>query len=128
MACPGLPLEIGRYRGIKREDHVSVGGGREVVSAHHDDLKISPPKADLDVAHGEGDTAGGEQGVANDPAWAGRQRCAEGGHGIRRQRDRKSTRLNSSHVKISYAVFCLKKKKKKKKKKQKKKKKKKNKK
>src|SRR5690349_23476898 len=31
-------------------------------------------------------------------------------------RDRKSTRLNSSHVEISYAVFCLKKKKKKKKK------------
>src|SRR5690606_40518083 len=29
----------------------------------------------------------------------------------RRLRDRKSTRLNSSHVKISYAVFCLKKKK-----------------
>src|SRR5688572_32449897 len=30
--------------------------------------------------------------------------------------DRKSTRLNSSHSQISYAVFCLKKKKKKKKK------------
>src|SRR5690349_25151310 len=30
------------------------------------------------------------------------------------RRDRKSTRLNSSHVEISYAVFCLKKKKKKK--------------
>src|SRR5699024_12802495 len=29
------------------------------------------------------------------------------------ERDRKSTRLNSSHVSISYAVFCLKKKKKK---------------
>src|SRR5438874_5108498 len=28
-----------------------------------------------------------------------------------RQTDRKSTRLNSSHVEISYAVFCLKKKK-----------------
>src|SRR5215469_17147029 len=27
------------------------------------------------------------------------------------ERDRKSTRLNSSHVEISYAVFCLKKKK-----------------
>src|SRR5690625_6744351 len=27
-----------------------------------------------------------------------------------RRRDRKSTRLNSSHVAISYAVFCLKKK------------------
>src|SRR3712207_9455945 len=32
-----------------------------------------------------------------------------GGHG----QDRKSTRLNSSHANISYAVFCLKKKKKK---------------
>src|SRR5688572_32742627 len=31
-------------------------------------------------------------------------------------RDRKSTRLNSSHSQISYAVFCLKKKKKKQKK------------
>src|SRR5690606_41456639 len=30
--------------------------------------------------------------------------------GLRRDADRKSTRLNSSHVKISYAVFCLKKK------------------
>src|SRR5438874_3479579 len=29
----------------------------------------------------------------------------------RGRRDRKSTRLNSSHVEISYAVFCLKKKK-----------------
>src|SRR5690349_24063114 len=29
----------------------------------------------------------------------------------RAKRDRKSTRLNSSHVEISYAVFCLKKKK-----------------
>src|SRR2546430_7789259 len=33
---------------------------------------------------------------------------------IRKQRDRKSTRLNSSHSQISYAVFCLKKKKNKK--------------
>src|SRR5690606_41702275 len=29
---------------------------------------------------------------------------------VQNMRDRKSTRLNSSHVKISYAVFCLKKK------------------
>src|SRR3712207_7510906 len=32
--------------------------------------------------------------------------------GPRPDRDRKSTRLNSSHANISYAVFCLKKKKK----------------
>src|SRR5690606_39494404 len=31
--------------------------------------------------------------------------------GVSARTDRKSTRLNSSHVKISYAVFCLKKKK-----------------
>src|SRR5579885_2859617 len=36
---------------------------------------------------------------------------ARGGLGGGRARDRKSTRLNSSHVSISYAVFCLKKKK-----------------
>src|SRR5262245_66056752 len=36
--------------------------------------------------------------------------CARRDH--RRRRDRKSTRLNSSHLGISYAVFCLKKKKK----------------
>src|SRR6266480_5234059 len=43
-----------------------------------------------------------------------------GAHGVteaaetegRREEDRKSTRLNSSHMSISYAVFCLKKKKK----------------
>src|SRR5690606_582377 len=32
------------------------------------------------------------------------------GHALQDLADRKSTRLNSSHVKISYAVFCLKKK------------------
>src|SRR5437667_4645946 len=37
-------------------------------------------------------------------AWPWRDRCPRG--------DRKSTRLNSSHITISYAVFCLKKKKK----------------
>src|SRR5439155_27187782 len=39
--------------------------------------------------------------------------CRHGEAGRRRdrRRDRKSTRLNSSHVAISYAVFCLKKKK-----------------
>src|SRR5436309_8749052 len=36
-----------------------------------------------------------------------RRGTARGDRGIE---DRKSTRLNSSHVKISYAVFCLKKK------------------
>src|SRR5690242_20952021 len=36
---------------------------------------------------------------------------AVGEHGAHLDADRKSTRLNSSHMSISYAVFCLKKKK-----------------
>src|SRR5690606_41361450 len=38
------------------------------------------------------------------------QVASTGVFGNSRGQDRKSTRLNSSHVKISYAVFCLKKK------------------
>src|SRR5947208_5448656 len=48
------------------------------------------------------------------PAWAGCAGDAPGRRGRRRpyrRPDRKSTRLNSSHQIISYAVFCLKKKK-----------------
>src|SRR6266496_4896531 len=49
----------------------------------------------------------GRRQAARAPGW--RRPCPP------RHPDRKSTRLNSSHVEISYAVFCLKKKKKKKK-------------
>src|SRR5260221_7456764 len=50
--------------------------------------------------------------------WACRCASSAGGQHWRRNgtptfRDRKSTRLNSSHTVISYAVFCLKKKKRK---------------
>src|SRR5207245_11497937 len=48
---------------------------------------------------GEGDLRAGEEGLV-DPLPPGKSE------------DRKSTRLNSSHGSISYAVFCLKKKKK----------------
>src|SRR5688572_31255386 len=54
-----------------------------------------------------------------DRAVAGHFLAVDGAHGdfVRPRaphvRDRKSTRLNSSHSQISYAVFCLKKKKKK---------------
>src|SRR5256885_16938112 len=49
-------------------------------------------------------------GLPDSPG-AGLSPGARSTHG---ERDRKSTRLNSSHLVISYAVFCLKKKKKKK--------------
>src|SRR5207249_7953002 len=44
-------------------------------------------------------------------AWSKRSRASRRSSRASSVRDRKSTRLNSSHVSISYAVFCLKKKK-----------------
>src|SRR2546422_7567183 len=65
------------------------------------------PYTTLFRSHHDGE---GEAQVGNE--WEGVPRRA--GHGLRRdqgKQDRKSTRLNSSHGYISYAVFCLKKKK-----------------
>src|SRR2546426_8970727 len=67
----------------------------------HDALPIS----------GEGAAAG--PGRSSQGPRAVRPRADGAGHPVRVRRalDRKSTRLNSSHLVISYAVFCLKKKK-----------------
>src|SRR3712207_7651114 len=62
------------------------------------------------------DGDGRERVVAERHAPRARQRLAVDHHAhverltIAGQQDRKSTRLNSSHANISYAVFCLKKK------------------
>src|SRR3712207_7928781 len=80
----------------------------------HDALPISPlPRPPDHLARALG--RGGE-GLLDQQRLSGvdrgeGQRVVLGG---RRGQDRKSTRLNSSHAKISDAVFCLKKKKKKK--------------
>src|SRR5206468_13130090 len=51
------------------------------------------------------------QGLRQDPAARSRGTALQHGRYRTGSRDRKSTRLNSSHDQISYAVFCLKKKK-----------------
>src|SRR5690349_22064822 len=58
-------------------------------------------------------TDGGDAQSAEADAAAGASSSAGSRRGMRSSVpvDRKSTRLNSSHVEISYAVFCLKKKK-----------------
>src|SRR2546427_6402599 len=58
------------------------------------------PPGGVPLAH-EGQAQRGQAGPRRSPV-----------HPHQRGRDRKSTRLNSSHSQISYAVFCLKKKKK----------------
>src|SRR5689334_24604345 len=56
--------------------------------------------------------AGGARGVGVEAAGEHRARAAvPAGGAAEEAADRKSTRLNSSHSSISYAVFCLKKKK-----------------
>src|SRR3712207_8793373 len=58
-----------------------------------------------DIGEAAGGRAGVEAAFALDAQAGERFQCPE-------ELDRKSTRLNSSHANISYAVFCLKKKKK----------------
>src|SRR5437773_9104377 len=64
-------------------------------------------------AYAGGWTGGGDAGDATARTRARRRPPERAWHGTGRStpRDRKSTRLNSSHITISYAVFCLKKKK-----------------
>src|SRR5690606_40007649 len=94
------------------------GGGGGVLDAPGHGLlgdAAAVPVAHQRGAPAQGEDARGDQpdqedeGLAPVPAHGrtGAALVAAGGGGS----DRKSTRLNSSHVKISYAVFCLKKKK-----------------
>src|SRR3712207_7193694 len=64
----------------------------DIVGAEHDGMRVARGGAAVDEGLGAGTAAL----VGDDD---------------RRAQDRKSTRLNSSHANISYAVFCLKKKK-----------------
>src|SRR5207302_4648252 len=97
-------------------------------SVHHV-LHSFPTRRSSDLPH-DGEDHEGAEHEGEDDAVPGPHREDEGAprerllrHGADRRRtpdrphgeaplpeDRKSTRLNSSHVKISYAVFCLKKK------------------
>src|SRR5947199_3052106 len=89
-------------------------------SADHPDLHSFPTRRSSDLQRSTSTTP------SSSPSWTpakGRSagspdRCGQRTALSRvstRARDRKSTRLNSSHLGISYAVFCLKKKNKKKK-------------
>src|SRR5690606_40461060 len=78
---------------VDRRDRANLGLPRIVVRRGEDDLITGAP-------------ARGVQHLNTVAALLGRRRQLR----PRVRADRKSTRLNSSHVKISYAVFCLKKK------------------
>src|SRR3712207_8885549 len=71
-------------------DEVDVDGEEDQLDGHQDDDDVLAVQEDSEHPEGEQDRGDGEIVV---------------------EADRKSTRLNSSHANISYAVFCLKKKK-----------------
>src|SRR5207302_3189642 len=74
---------------------------------------IFPKQANGQLIQQDGKTVGSRiigQGFSGPAYFHSRPSAAGTGYDAA---DRKSTRLNSSHVKISYAVFCLKKKKRK---------------
>src|SRR5690606_39680041 len=114
LACARRGLgrtRAGRGRGAPRR---RSGGGRRwrvAGKAGHQSgqripaLEKRAPHRVVDREAQAGLVEGGG-GVASPLAHGLLQAAGEGGL----DRDRKSTRLNSSHVKISYAVFCLKKK------------------
>src|SRR2546430_10278938 len=81
-----LPLDVGH--------HVVEHAGRSPGVVHGEDVGVTERGRDLDLAR-----------EALEPD----RRSELGSQHL--EGDRKSTRLNSSHSQISYAVFCLKKKK-----------------
>src|SRR5690606_39304375 len=78
-----------RSQQAQRGEAVAAGGEEVGVAVRHPAGEVLPPER-------------GECLLDLSPGWLGRR-----GLRLRFGQDRKSTRLNSSHVKISYAVFCL---------------------
>src|SRR5438067_13094504 len=108
LADPGGARDVDL--GHEPTDHVEPDEQHALRGERRADLAREPAVAIVQRA-GDPGRAGGEvapmilrRGYAGERV---RHRLA-----VDEQQDRKSTRLNSSHVSISYAVFCLKKKKK----------------
>src|SRR2546426_11570999 len=102
---------------VEQRAHLLVG---HVLDARHvDERRLAADR--LDLLHEPLEELRRLRGLRQDPRRAAQADCAHalelaphadavpGRRG--REGDRKSTRLNSSHLVISYAVFCLKKKK-----------------
>src|SRR5207253_7050062 len=104
-------------RGVAREPPSSMRNARPVAVRHHADAIAGPERLTRIVLH-DGDHPSTIEAHGQLEPWpaigialdriadnAAQNRAADDCRGLA---DRKSTRLNSSHVAISYAVFCLK--------------------
>src|SRR2546427_7864440 len=86
---------------IRRPPRSTLFPYTTLFRSHRSAGSVSPRRGQGRLRDGFGGQHGGRRSLVR-----GHSRRAGG------RRDRKSTRLNSSHSQISYAVFCLKKKKK----------------
>src|SRR3989475_10374909 len=102
-----LPLLAGFHRPAPgRDPKVQVRG--EVRGAGSTAHRVRPLQGAAQMADGDAYPRPADPGRAPEPdRIPGRPGVRVGGAAAQ---DRKSTRLNSSHSQISYAVFCLKKK------------------
>src|SRR5690606_41678409 len=101
------PTPTARYR-LSLHDALPISRFGEVERARADEQHVVG--LHRPVLGGHGRTFDQRQQVTLH-AFAADRAAAHVAHQVRAdEEDRKSTRLNSSHVKISYAVFCLKKK------------------
>src|SRR5699024_2889572 len=139
MTSPRTPLMAGNWK-MTQDHHEAVALVQklawELQDAKHDydsvEVAVIPPFTNirsvqtlvegdkLELRYGAQDVSAHEKGAYTgevSPVMLSKLGITYAlvGHSERRQyhgeKDRKSTRLNSSHVSISYAVFCLKKKK-----------------
>src|SRR5690606_41542064 len=103
--CSPLPLFVCRYCAPRVLHSFPTRRSSDLQLPVRDTRRVGRG-LELDQEHGQHrvDLAPGEVDRVRHRS----RQCLEHGE---HQSDRKSTRLNSSHVKISYAVFCLKKKK-----------------
>src|SRR5687768_17706844 len=85
----------------RRRNNARPRQDRRATADHREELRRVPVAEGVRLRGASGSEQAPDQGRPGDPVRGARDR------------DRKSTRLNSSHGYISYAVFCLKKKKKK---------------
>src|SRR5690606_40543253 len=96
--------EVDSFPTRRSSDLQDLGGDLQVHVPHAPQDRLPGVRVALEAQAGVG-VQEPVQGLAELVLVAAALRVERHGH-----EDRKSTRLNSSHVKISYAVFCLKKK------------------
>src|SRR3712207_2515180 len=115
----------GRVDAARRRDHVQQHTGQHILSqalvelygAQTRSFRMTSDACEIDVELSDPSDERVERAVtrANEIVWDDRtvrvHNVTPGEAARLPLRDRKSTRLNSSHANISYAVFCLKKKK-----------------